>query len=293
MIKVSVCVMTYNQEKYIGQCLESLVTQETDFDFEIIVGDDFSTDGTRDVIQEYQKKYPDIIKPVFRDKNVGITENIKEIYFVANGEYIAHMDGDDYALPGKLQIQADFLDNNPKCSGVFHRMNILLLDGSIKLDNYKYFGEDGSFDLSITLQRQAVGANSSKMFRKKILDDIIFPKGIELFDWYFHAITAEHGYLAYCDIDKPYGVYRQNVGITYKMPKKFLNDKYYLFVYMLENYDEHKKDICVAIFHHLLICLKSNNIYYAFRFFNLLIKCKSIPFIAYYLSYRRKFQGKK
>lgn len=55
MIKVSVCVMTYNQEKYIGQCLESLVTQETDFDFEIIVGDDFSTDGTRDVIQEYQK----------------------------------------------------------------------------------------------------------------------------------------------------------------------------------------------------------------------------------------------
>lgn len=56
MIKVSVCVMTYNQEKYIGQCLESLVTQETDFDFEIIVGDDFSTDGTRDVIQEYQKK---------------------------------------------------------------------------------------------------------------------------------------------------------------------------------------------------------------------------------------------
>lgn len=54
------------------------------------------------------KKYPDIIKPVFRDKNVGITENIKEIYFVANGEYIAHMDGDDYALPGKLQIQADF-----------------------------------------------------------------------------------------------------------------------------------------------------------------------------------------
>ncbi len=56
MIKVSVCVMTYNQEKYIGQCLESLVTQETDFDFEIIVGDDFSTDGTRDVIQEYTKK---------------------------------------------------------------------------------------------------------------------------------------------------------------------------------------------------------------------------------------------
>ncbi|MDE4942717.1 glycosyltransferase family 2 protein, partial [Francisella tularensis] len=65
MSKVSVCVMTYNQEKYIGPCLESLVTQETDFDFEIIVGDDFYTDGTRDVIQEYQKKFPDIIKPVF------------------------------------------------------------------------------------------------------------------------------------------------------------------------------------------------------------------------------------
>ncbi|MDE4940865.1 glycosyltransferase, partial [Francisella tularensis subsp. holarctica] len=60
MIKVSVFVITYNQEKYIGHCLESLVTQETDFDFEIYVGDDFSTDGTSDVIQEYQKNYEDI-----------------------------------------------------------------------------------------------------------------------------------------------------------------------------------------------------------------------------------------
>ncbi|MDE5010914.1 glycosyltransferase family 2 protein, partial [Francisella tularensis] len=78
--------------KYIGQCLESMVTQETDYDFEIIVGDEFSTDGTRDVIQEYQKKNPDIINPVFRDKNVGITENIKEIYIDENCEYIAHKD---------------------------------------------------------------------------------------------------------------------------------------------------------------------------------------------------------
>ncbi|MDE5007250.1 glycosyltransferase, partial [Francisella tularensis subsp. holarctica] len=76
MIKVTVFVMKYNQEKYFVQCLVSLVTQETDFDFEIIVGDDFSTDGTRDVIQVYQKMYPDIIKQVFSDKNVGITENI-------------------------------------------------------------------------------------------------------------------------------------------------------------------------------------------------------------------------
>jgi cellulose synthase/poly-beta-1,6-N-acetylglucosamine synthase-like glycosyltransferase len=69
--KVSVCVVTYNQEKYIGQCLQSVVDQETDFDFEVLVADDCSTDGTRLILHEFANKYPGIVKPILSEVNVG------------------------------------------------------------------------------------------------------------------------------------------------------------------------------------------------------------------------------
>lgn len=72
--KVSVCVVTYNQEKYIHECLQSLVDQETDFEFEVIVGDDGSTDGTRAVVVDFARKYPKIVKPLLHEKNNGPTK---------------------------------------------------------------------------------------------------------------------------------------------------------------------------------------------------------------------------
>ena len=73
--KVSVCVVTYNQEKYIRQCLQSIVDQETNFNFEILVSDDCSTDATRTIVLEFASKYPEIVKPMFRDRNVGAVKN--------------------------------------------------------------------------------------------------------------------------------------------------------------------------------------------------------------------------
>src|SRR5450759_3411095 len=67
--KVSVCVVTYNQEKFIRQCLQSIVDQETDCDFEVIVGDDCSTDGTRDIVREFAERYPTMIKVILQDTN--------------------------------------------------------------------------------------------------------------------------------------------------------------------------------------------------------------------------------
>jgi glycosyltransferase involved in cell wall biosynthesis len=113
--KVSVCVVTYNQEKYIRQCLQSIVEQETDFDFEVIVGDDCSTDGTRSVIRAFVVKYPDIVNPIFRDTNIGAMNNFADILSVANGNYIALCEGDDYWTdPLKLQKQVDFLEAHPE-----------------------------------------------------------------------------------------------------------------------------------------------------------------------------------
>lgn len=112
-VKVSVCVVTYNQEQYIAQCLQSLVDQETNFNFEVIVSDDCSTDKTTEIIKDFQKRYPDIIKPIFHKKNIGAFENFLFVHNQAKGEYVAHMDGDDYWLQGKLVYQVDLLDKNP------------------------------------------------------------------------------------------------------------------------------------------------------------------------------------
>jgi len=123
--KVSVCVVTYNHVKYIRQCLQSLVEQKTNFSFEVIVGDDYSTDGTRVIIDEFVQKYPTIIRPIYQKKNIGPLANYMAIHRSAKGSYVAHMDGDDYALPGKLQKQADKLDHEPGINILWHRMELV------------------------------------------------------------------------------------------------------------------------------------------------------------------------
>ena len=114
--KVSVCVMTYNQEKYIAECLQSIVDQEFDSDFEIIVADDCSTDGTSKIIKNFAQKYPCLIIPVLHQKNVGVGLNYRSAHDRARGEYVAHCDGDDMWLPGKLAYQVNLLDGNPQAS---------------------------------------------------------------------------------------------------------------------------------------------------------------------------------
>ncbi len=113
MKKVSVIVATYNHEKYIGKALESIVSQETDFEIEALVGDDASKDGTGKIVEEYGRSYHNIIKPIIRRKNLGAFKNILDLIKRAEGEYIAFLEGDDYWIDEhKLQKQIDFLDNN-------------------------------------------------------------------------------------------------------------------------------------------------------------------------------------
>jgi glycosyltransferase involved in cell wall biosynthesis len=130
-LKVSVCVITYNQDKYIRQCLQSIVDQKTNFSFEVIVGDDCSLDGTRAVVREFVDKYPNIVNPIFRDKNIGPINNFSDVLTVANGKYIAVCEGDDYWIDSlKLQKQFDFMNNNLGYSMCFHNARIEYDDGS-------------------------------------------------------------------------------------------------------------------------------------------------------------------
>ena len=119
--KVSVCLITYKHEAFIRQCLDSILAQKTNFEFEIVIGEDGSPDQTAQILKEYAQKFPEKIKAFIRPTNVSAKMNYLHTFFSCKGEYIINIEGDDYFDdPLKLQIQADFLDQNPQFSACFH-----------------------------------------------------------------------------------------------------------------------------------------------------------------------------
>ena len=121
-VKVSVLVITYNQENYIAQALDSILSQKVDFSYEVIVGEDASSDRTPVIIKEYFRKYPKILKPILRRNNIGAARNAYELCQLARGEYLAFCEGDDYWLSEyKLQMQVDFLNKHRDFIGCYNR----------------------------------------------------------------------------------------------------------------------------------------------------------------------------
>lgn len=124
-LKVSVPLITYNHSSYIEAAIESALSQEADFRYEIVVGEDCSTDDTRDIVTRYQAKYPDIIRLLPRDVNLGMQRNYRETVCACQGEYVANLDGDDYwTSPHKLASQVRFMDSRPDLAMSFHRARI-------------------------------------------------------------------------------------------------------------------------------------------------------------------------
>jgi glycosyltransferase involved in cell wall biosynthesis len=122
---VSVNMITYNHAPYIAQAIEGVLQQKTNFPFELVIGEDCSTDGTREIVFEYQKKYPDIIRVITSDQNVGAKKNGYRLRKACRGKYIAFCEGDDYwHHPGKLQKQADYLESHPECGLVYSSYDV-------------------------------------------------------------------------------------------------------------------------------------------------------------------------
>ena len=121
-IKISACIITYNQQDYIRECLEGAINQVVLCDYEIVIGDDCSTDQTNTICLEYAQKYPEKIKLLSREKNLGMAKNWVNTISECQGNYIAICEGDDYWTDSnKLQKQIDFLEAHPECSFSFHK----------------------------------------------------------------------------------------------------------------------------------------------------------------------------
>lgn len=123
---VSVCSIAYNQEAFLRETLNSILSQNTSFPYEIVIGEDCSTDNTRKICIEYQQKYPAKIRLLLPQKNVGMIPNFFNSIKSCRGKYIAFCEGDDYWTdPHKLQKQVDFLESNSTYIGTFHRAHFL------------------------------------------------------------------------------------------------------------------------------------------------------------------------
>jgi glycosyltransferase involved in cell wall biosynthesis len=185
--KVSICVITYNQQAYIAQCLQSIVDQDTNFEFELIVGDDCSTDGTPAIVRSFVHKYPDVVKAIFQPSNTGGTQNLLNVHDLARGEYIADIDGDDYALPGKLQAQSDCLDQNPDVALAAHALRVIGADRII--GDGPQFPVKGS--IQDLLRLGTYFGHSSVMFRRA--NKLPSSGHMHLVDYYFYMEHAIKG----------------------------------------------------------------------------------------------------
>ena len=209
-IKVSVCVVTYNQKEYLRECLDSLIDQDLNCDYEIIVGDDASTDGTTDLVREYAKKFPDLIFPILHKKNLGPTKNYISVHSRAKGEYVCHMDGDDVAYPGKLQKQTNCLDGNKNYVLVWHKVNVFNDSGDVDKILHNRLNEIVDIN-AITkidiLKHGMLGAHSSTMYRRSAVPDFKLIKS-EILDYFLIGLILDFGIA--CRIEEVLGGYRLN-----------------------------------------------------------------------------------
>ncbi|TVP44530.1 MAG: glycosyltransferase [Gemmatimonadales bacterium] len=208
-MKLSVSITTYNHEAYIAQALDGVLAQEADFDFEIVVGDDCSTDGTRAILRAYAARYPDRILLVLPDQNQG--EGGKRVFASTlehcRGRYIAFMDGDDYwTCPTKLATQVKLMEANPDVAMCFHNVLIVSeLDEGVAVP-YNHWNEDREIGLESVLHGCVV-ASCSPVFRR----DVLIPLPAWYFsllygDWPLFLLAAQRGRVEY--LARTMGVYR-------------------------------------------------------------------------------------
>jgi len=134
---VSVKMLTYNHAPYIAQAIEGVLQQKTNFLFELVIGEDCSTDGTREIVFEYQKKYPDIIRVITSDRNIGGRKNSYRATKACRGKYVAFCEGDDYwHHAGKLQKQVDYMESHPECGLVCSSYDVYHVKSGKKIDDF-------------------------------------------------------------------------------------------------------------------------------------------------------------
>jgi glycosyltransferase involved in cell wall biosynthesis len=199
-MKLSVQMVTFNHEAFIAKALDSVLMQRTNFEYEIVIGEDCSTDNTRNILLDYQKRYPHKFKLILNEKNMGMHKNGNQALEACEGEYVAILEGDDYWMsPDKLQKQVDFLDNNPECIICFHNAMMLYNDNSHESHAYCSPKQKEFSSIEDLLIMGNFMPSCSKMFRKKYIEIPDWIYSLKMGDWPIDILLARHGSIGYID----------------------------------------------------------------------------------------------
>ncbi len=271
-MKVCVLMITYNHAPYIAEAIESVLAQQTDFQVELIVGEDCSTDNTREIVSSYAQRFPSRIKAIFNQKNLG-AGNFKSVYNSADGDYLALLEGDDYWTdPLKLKKQVDFMEKNSDCAIAFHNVIVSNQNKDIAPQLWHAAGTmNPRYSLKNLLNGNFI-QTCSVLYRRKnlpVLPDWILttPMG----DWPLHILHAEKGLLGY--IDEVMAVYRvTDTGTWVNKPLEFRVEQSIRAIKIIDQslayrYSPQLKVTSVGMYNNLIdIYINKNDIKKAFSF---------------------------
>lgn len=251
---VAVWMVTYNHELYIEQAIESVMMQVSDFEFKLFIGEDCSTDRTREICLKLKDKYGDKIELILHESNVGPNKNALTVYnacFNSGAKYVAMLEGDDYWMNNyKLKKQVDFLEQNEEYSGCFHNVimrNEMNTDSTPK--PWRNYAKD-SFKLIDTFSKLALLHTSSFVFRRVFFELPLWYANAKSGDMVLFSIIASKGMLKLLPGES--SVYRKNEkGVTSKIKIiQHHKDRIKLMQLFKKNFNVHSQHLQQIINYH-------------------------------------------
>ncbi len=192
---VTVVVLTYNHERFIRQAIESVLAQKTTFPVEILVGEDCSTDRTREILTELAEENPRRLTLLFRDANLGLSANLQDCREKAIGRYLAILEGDDYWIDsGKLQKTADAMESHPDWSMIYHSARIFSDDGLVRDLISPEIPPVAPLGVTEILRKNHVPTQSVAMFRQGLIEQTPdWHDQLRNGDWALYVLHADRG----------------------------------------------------------------------------------------------------
>lgn len=211
VVRASVLMITYNHRDFIAQAIESVLSQQTSFDYELVIGDDCSTDGTREIVQDFQAMRPGRVRLLPAEPNLGVVGNFVRTYHGCRGQYVALLEGDDrWTSPDKLQAQVEYLDAHLECAACFHATKVFHEADDVPARDCFPIMRRRTYGIEDLLESNFM-YTCSVTFRNHLFGD--FPKWfhtMRVADWPLHVLNAEHGKIGY--LDRVMSAYRIHPG---------------------------------------------------------------------------------
>ncbi len=197
-VMLSIICLAYNHGRFIKQTLEGFVNQQTEYKYEVLINDDASTDGTTDIIREYEKKYPDIIKPVYQKENQYGKKNLTmSLIDIAKGEYFAFCEGDDsWTDMNKIQKQIEYMESHPECTLCIHNSKRITETGKF-LSDIVVSDQDGIIPIENIIRGGgnfcATNSIMGKMEHAKNPPEFLLKCGLD-YTWQIYLATCGYAY---------------------------------------------------------------------------------------------------